>query len=136
MNSRNEIVSRARADRRSFPLHDAAFIHQDDRVPEISRFGEVVCHDDGGLCRRAKICFRSFCKAARTSGSSAPSGSSSRSNSGDKHERAHQTDTLALAARKFGRITIESLSWKSSERAKLAQTLLHFGFGFSEMSRP
>ena len=53
-----------------------------------------------------------------------------------KHERAHQTDALALSAGKLGRITIERLVWKLCERAKLARDGLAFRFRLSSDVAP
>src|SRR5437773_1264566 len=64
-------------------LDDSAFIHEHDFVSEIAASARS-CVTRSAVCRRrAKISFKSFCNAARTSGSSAPSGSSSSNSSGE-----------------------------------------------------
>ena len=64
-------------------LHDAAFVHQDDAIAEIRRLREIVRDENRCLLKTLEDFLQVLLQRARTSGSSAPSGSSSRSSSGE-----------------------------------------------------
>ena len=103
-------------------LHDAAFVHEDDLVAEISGFGES-CVTRMAVCLSAQNFLQVVLQRRPNEWIERAERLVEQEHFRRKHERAHQADALTLAAGKFGRITLERFDGKLRERAKFFQTL-------------
>ena len=130
MNSRHEMFAGCCADRRGSALNDAAFVHENDLVAEISRFGEIVSDEDRGLVQALENFLQVLLQRGADEGIKRAERFIEQQQFRRKHERAHQADALALAAGKLERVTIERVFGKSRQGAELRETVLHFRLGF------
>ena len=91
---------------RSF-LHDASFVHQHDFIAEISRFGEIVRHENGGLFQPLENLLQIFLERGTDERVERAERFVEQEQLRRKHQRPHKADALALAPGKLERETIK-----------------------------
>src|SRR5215475_10271534 len=102
-------------------LNDPSFAHENDRVAEVGRFGEIVRDEQRGLLESREDFLQILLQGGADERIERAERLVEQKQFGRKHQRAHQADALALAAGEFERITIEKILRKSRERAELGE---------------
>ncbi len=102
-------------------LHDSPFIHQHDLVAEVGGFREIVSDQNGGLFQPGKNFLQIFLECGANERIECAERLVEQQKLGRKHERAHQADSLALAAGKFEGKPVERFFGKPGQRAELSQ---------------